>query len=149
MTPKQVMATEISGLIDFLHTLVTKQPKQIVPLKFAKTYLRIGIILVAKTDKILQTGVGPYVFAMNTSLKADLETVYVLIFDKDWLGEVDREALRQHIPPADLRKLPPDRKRALAERRRYLFAKFGITVESWASGHFSLWDVADEAYPPT
>ena len=63
--------------------------------------------------------------------------------------EVDREALRQHIPPADLRKLPPDRKRALAERRRYLFAKFGITVESWASGHFSLWDVADEAYPPT
>ena len=87
------MATEISGLIDFLHTLVTKQPKQIVPLKFAKTYLRIGIILVAKTDKILQTGVGPYVFAMNTSLKADLETVYVLIFDKDWLGEVDREAL--------------------------------------------------------
>lgn len=93
IAPKAVMATEISGLIDFLHTLVTKQPKQIVPLQYAKTYLRVGIILVAKTDKILQAGIGPYVFAMNTSMKAKLETVYVLIFDKDWLGEVDTRSL--------------------------------------------------------
>ena len=93
MAPKQVMATEVCGFIDFLHTLVTRQAKQIVPLQFAKTYFRINIILVAKTDKILYTGVGPYVFAMNTSLNKKLDTVYVLIFDKDWLGEVDIPAL--------------------------------------------------------
>lgn len=95
MAPKQVMADEISGLIDFLHTLVTKQPKQVVPLEYARTYFRIGIILVAKTDKILRDGVGPYVFAMNESLKKKLDTVYVLAFDKDWLGEVDPSVLNE------------------------------------------------------
>jgi len=93
MAPKGVMASEIAGLIDFLHTIVTKQAQQNVPLQFARTYFRIGMILVARTNKILVTGVGPYVFAMNTSLKANLETVYVLIFDKDWLGEIDSVAL--------------------------------------------------------
>ena len=95
MAPKQVMGDEVSGLIDFLHTLVTKQPKQAVPLEYAKTYFRIGIILVAKTDKILRDGIGPYVFAMNESLKRKLVTVYVLAFDKDWLGEVDRATLEE------------------------------------------------------
>jgi hypothetical protein len=95
MAPKAVMAQEVAGLIDFLFTLVTRQPKQLVPLEYAVNYFRIGIILVAKTFKIISGGVGPYVFAMNEAMKRELDSVYVLYYDKDWLGEADPTALEE------------------------------------------------------
>ncbi|MDO9529194.1 MAG: hypothetical protein Q7J27_08540 [Syntrophales bacterium] len=95
MAPKPTMAQEVAGLIDFLFVLVTKQPKQLVPLDYVKTYFRIYFILVAKTNKILTGGIGPYVFAMNNALKKNLGTVYVLSYDKDWLGEADSTALEE------------------------------------------------------
>jgi hypothetical protein len=95
MAPKVMMSEEVAGLIDFLYTLLTKQPKQLVPLQYEKNYFRIGVILVAKTYKILRGGVGPYIFAMNEAMKRMLETVYVLSYDKDWLGEADPTALEE------------------------------------------------------
>lgn len=95
MTPKAIMSQEVAGIIDFLYTLVTRQPKQLVPLEYAKNYFRIGVILVAKPYKIISSGVGPYVFSMNEAMKRKLETVYVLSYDKDWLGDVDSTALEE------------------------------------------------------
>lgn len=61
--------------------------------------------------------------------------------------EMDREAKRRGKVPVRYLDLPPDRQRALAERRRWWYGKFGITPQSWVKGTFSLWDVAEEPPP--
>lgn len=95
MIPKAVMANEISALIDFIHALANKRAGQIIPLEFAKTYLRIHVIWVAQVNKILCSGTQPYVDAMNICLQNKMESIYALVYDKDWLGESN---------PADLKK---------------------------------------------
>lgn len=53
------------------------------------------------------------------------------------------------LPGAPLAKLPFAVQRALVERRRYRFAQYGITPQTWRSGVFSLWNVAlDEEWMP-
>jgi hypothetical protein len=59
--------------------------------------------------------------------------------------EVDREAHRVGMKPAKYSTLPRERQRALAERRRWWFAKFGITPESWKRGTFNIWNIANES----
>lgn len=61
--------------------------------------------------------------------------------------EMDREGKRRNKVPVNYLSLPPDRQRALAERRRYWYGKFGITPQNWSRGTFSLWDVAEEPLP--
>lgn len=61
--------------------------------------------------------------------------------------EIDREAKRVGKVAPVFRDLPPERQRGLAERRRYWFAQYGITPESWPSGVFSLWDVSEMEFP--
>lgn len=58
--------------------------------------------------------------------------------------ELDREAMRVGKMPAVFIELPIERQRALAERRRWWFAKFGITPRSWKTGRFSVWKVTEE-----
>lgn len=63
--------------------------------------------------------------------------------------EMDREGNRVGKKPCVFEDLPPDRRRALAERRRYWFGKYGITPAKWKTGRFSLWDISsDEVWPP-
>ncbi len=63
--------------------------------------------------------------------------------------EMDREGARVHRDPARFEDLPPDRQRALAERRRMWFARFGITPARWKLGTFSVWDVDSRTtWPP-
>lgn len=46
-------------------------------------------------------------------------------------------------------ELPWERQVALAERRRYWFAQFGITPERWKTSTFSLWEVDNKlVFPP-
>jgi hypothetical protein len=61
--------------------------------------------------------------------------------------EMDREAKRRSKSTVSYVDLPPERRQALAERRRYWYGKFGITPKNWESKTFSLWDVADEPLP--
>lgn len=61
--------------------------------------------------------------------------------------EMDREGKSRQRPPAEYASLPPERQRALAERRRWWFAKFSITPDSWAKGTWNLWEVAEEEMP--
>lgn len=58
--------------------------------------------------------------------------------------EVDREAKRVNYKPATYSTLPRDRQRALVERRRWWYAKFGITPRTWKKGLFSLWKISNE-----
>ncbi len=48
------------------------------------------------------------------------------------------------LPAAPLEELPWDVKRALAERRRWRYAQYGLTRERWKSGVWSLWDVPED-----
>jgi len=89
--PRPYMAGEIEGLVAFLYKLATKQFKQEVPLTYKRAFLRIGVIIVAQTAKLL-TSIDPYVRAMQIHLERQLASVYVLVFDKEWLGEVDPQA---------------------------------------------------------
>jgi len=85
--PNDEMGKEILQLLQFVYALATKRPGQDVPLEMRETYFRIGVIWVAKTEKILKSGLEPYLDAMDYNIQRGAETVYVLIFDKDWLGQ--------------------------------------------------------------
>jgi hypothetical protein len=61
--------------------------------------------------------------------------------------EMDREGKSRQREPVQFTSLPRDRQRALAERRRWWFAKFSITPERWQSGRWSFWEVVDEPMP--
>jgi hypothetical protein len=61
--------------------------------------------------------------------------------------EMDREGKSRQKTPVSFASLAPDRKRALAERRRWWFSKFSITPERWKTGTWSLWEVVDEPMP--
>lgn len=91
--PRPYMAGEIEGLVDFLYRLCTRQFGQDVPLRYHRAFIRIGIILVAKMDKILDS-IDPYVQAMQFNLQSKSNSIYVLVFDKEWLGEFNPDAHR-------------------------------------------------------
>jgi hypothetical protein len=61
--------------------------------------------------------------------------------------EMDREGKSRQKTPVAFAALPPERQRALAERRRWWYAKFSITPERWRLGTWSLWEVLDEPMP--
>jgi len=61
--------------------------------------------------------------------------------------EIDREGRSRQRHPVEFLGLPKERQRALAERRRWWFQKFSITPNRWATGHWSVWDVSEEAMP--
>jgi hypothetical protein len=61
--------------------------------------------------------------------------------------EMDREAKRRSKTTVSYVDLPPERRVALAERRRFWFGKFGITPQNWQTKTFSLWDVSNDPLP--
>jgi hypothetical protein len=61
--------------------------------------------------------------------------------------EMDREGKSRQRVPARYEDLPRDRQRALAERRRWWYARYSITPERWQTGKWVLWDVVDEPMP--
>ena len=86
------MTGEIEGLVSFLHKIATKQLGQDVPLQYCKALIRIAVLLVAETSKLLQKGITPYVTCVHSNVQKEVEAVYVITFDKDFLGETDPEA---------------------------------------------------------
>lgn len=87
--PRLYMVGEIEGLVDFIYRIVTKQFGQDVPLQYNRAYIRIGVVLVAKTSRILEKGIEPYVKAMSLNAQKGLNTIYVICYDKDVLSHVD------------------------------------------------------------
>ena len=88
-TPRPYMFGDVQGLVDFLHRVATKRPGQNIPLEYRRAYIKIAIILVAKTERILNEGIEPYVKAMTYRANRDFKTVYVLGYDKEVLSEKD------------------------------------------------------------
>ena len=88
-TPRPYMVGEVQGLVDFLHRVATKRPGEDIPLEYRRAYIKISVILVAKTERILNKGIEPYVKAMTYRANRDFNTVYVLAYDKEVLSDKD------------------------------------------------------------
>ncbi|MFO1479327.1 MAG: hypothetical protein U1F40_03895 [Turneriella sp.] len=87
--PRPYMAGTIESLVHFIYKIAIKDVAQDVPLDYERAHINFGIILVAKTDKILSQGIEPYVKAFAAKLNQKSESVYVVIYDKEFLGEYD------------------------------------------------------------
>jgi hypothetical protein len=97
MPPRPFMAGEIEGLVSFLYKIATKQVGQDVPLRYCKAYIRVGVLLVAETSKLLSRSIVPYVRCVHSHVQKEMDAVYVIIFDKNLLGEVDPEAREEFM----------------------------------------------------
>ncbi len=94
---KPFMVGEVEGLVNFLYLIATKQFGQDVPLDYIRAYIKIGVILVASTSKMLSEGIEPYVKCMSYKLAKEINTVYVIIFEKELLGEVSPKAKEEFV----------------------------------------------------
>jgi hypothetical protein len=95
--PRSYMAGEIEGLVSFLYKIATKQVGQDVPLQYCMAYIRVGVLLVAETSKLLSRGIIPYVRCVHRHVQREMDAVYVIVFDKDLLGEVDPQAREEFM----------------------------------------------------
>lgn len=91
------MLDEITGLIEFLYKIATKVYGQDVPLNYTSRNIRIGIVLVGETSKILWAGVEPYLKAFAYNMQRQLTVIYVVRFDKELLGVTDRQAYEEFV----------------------------------------------------
>jgi len=85
------MFDEITGLVNFLFKISTKRYGQDVPLDYISQNIKIGVILVGKTSKILREGVEPYLIAFAYKLQKQLSSIYAIQFNKDILGVTSPE----------------------------------------------------------
>ncbi len=90
------MFHEIAELVDFLYRMSTKAYAQEVPLDLITQNIKIGIILVGETSKIL-SGIENYLTAFAYNIEKQLTSIYVIIWDKEFLGNVDPEAHKKFV----------------------------------------------------
>jgi len=80
------MIGEVEGLIEFLYRIANKQYGQDVPLDYTCAIMRLGVILIADTSKILYEKEGPYIQAALIKIENEVDSFYVISFDKEALG---------------------------------------------------------------
>jgi len=97
----QVMFDEIAGLVNFLYLISTKAYGQDVPLDYITKNIKIGVILVGETSKILLSGINPYLIAFTYKTKQQLTSIYVIQFDKELLGVTDPERYKEFVEITD------------------------------------------------
>jgi len=68
-----------------------------VPLKYTSRNIKIGVLLVGKTSKILYNGIEPYLKAFAHHIQQQLTSIYVIQFDKELLGARDPKAYEEFV----------------------------------------------------
>jgi len=91
------MTGEIESLVDFLHRIAAKELGQDVPLTLFRAHMQVAVILVARTRKLLERGIEPYVRAVHANVGRGVSSVYVIQFDKELLRDRDEEAHRRYV----------------------------------------------------
>jgi len=94
------MFNEIAGLVAFLFKIAIKEYGQDVPLDYISQNIKIGIILVGETSKILYDGIYPYLRAFAYKMRQQLLSIYVIQFDKEFLGATDPENYEEFVEMA-------------------------------------------------
>jgi hypothetical protein len=91
--PKLYMTGEIEGLVEFIVNISKKQIGVEVPLTYSRAFIRLGVIIVAKTDKLLES-IEPYIKVIDKEIKIKLNSIYVVVFDKKYLEGIDQGLYR-------------------------------------------------------
>jgi len=91
------MLDEITGLVEFLFRIATKAYGQDVPLDYMSRYIKIGVILVGETSKVLSDGLDRYLKAFAFAMRRQLASIYVFVTDKEWLGATNPEIYEQFV----------------------------------------------------
>jgi len=88
------MESEIRGLIEFIFNISTKKYGDNAPLDYRRRNIKIGVLLVGETSKILW-GIEPYIKAFLIHLNQDAEAIYVVSFSKEFLKEKDEKSEKE------------------------------------------------------
>lgn len=91
------MFDEIAGLVDFLFRIATKAFGENVPLDYTSRNIKIGVLLVGETSKILYDGIQGYLRAFTIMLNRQVTSIYVLQWDKELLGDADPQAYAEFV----------------------------------------------------
>jgi len=91
------MFNEIAGLVNFLYRIATKAYSQDVPLDYIKRNIKIGVILVGETSKILYDGIEPYLKAFIYKMRQEITSIYLIQFDKELLGVTIPQVYEQFV----------------------------------------------------
>lgn len=95
LVPRPFMTGEIDGLVKFLYSIATKKVGQDVPLEYITAYIRIAVLLVADTSKILSDGLNPYLECIAINVQKRVNSIHVIIWDKTQLGSYDSRAFAE------------------------------------------------------
>ena len=118
--PKPYMAKDIEGLVEFLYQLCSRKPQQEIPLKYHRAFIRIGVIIVAKTAKLLES-IKPYLKAMQIQLKEKSTSIYVLAFEKEFLEKTDPETYAEFKNQIDKLSREMDRQTVASKKDDYSY----------------------------
>jgi len=86
------MELEIEELIEFLYKIATKTYGENAPLDYLTKNIKIGVLIVGETSKVLFSGIEPYIRAFIHKLNQRIEAIYVLSFSKEFLREYDEKS---------------------------------------------------------
>ena len=92
-------AMEIDDLIDFLVTFYERSPGEEIRLEYTGKLFKLNIILVAKTEKMMLEGTGPYTKSAEVALSKGLRSIYVTGTkdDRKYVSNVVRDISEQGI----------------------------------------------------
>lgn len=92
----QEMFDEVAGLVNFIYEIATRSYSQETPLDYTSRNIKIGVILVGKTSKIL-SGIERYLMAFAYKMEEQVTSIYVVVWDKEALGSTDSEAYNEFV----------------------------------------------------
>jgi len=87
MAPRPYMIGNVEYFVKWLHKIATKQEGEEVPLEYFRTHISVGLVLVAKTATIRQSGIDRYLEAVEIYIQSGADTVYVIIWDRPNLSD--------------------------------------------------------------
>jgi hypothetical protein len=76
--PDDTLVEESKKFVEFLYKIITKTPGELEKLDFYGNYFKVAIILVAKTETLIEGGIKPYIFKALSRLNKGIETIYVI-----------------------------------------------------------------------
>jgi len=83
--------SEIKGLIEFIFKIANKRYGEYTPLDYRRRNIKIGVLLVGETSKMLQS-IEPYIKVFAMQLNKEAKAIYVVSFSKEFLKEKDEES---------------------------------------------------------
>jgi len=128
MEPRPYMLGEIESLLEFLYKIANKQYQRDVPLLLERAFIRTSLILVANTSKLLTQGIEPYLKCAISRSEQKFFSIYLLIWDKEYLGSYNKEAsesFKKAVKELDSKILQKTKLKKAFEEKYNIIDNFG------------------------